>query len=446
MPEDDLGCNPTKDGFGLSKALLSTTQPPHQWVARNMTGNCRLPIVDCRLNTFMMIREEEALAKIMELVQPLPGRRVSLWQALDCFSAADLVAGVPLPNFDNSAMDGYAVLASSCRAGSHLHVVGEQPAGEDRQLRVSTGEAIRIFTGAPMPAGADAVIMQEDVTRDGDEFVTNVDVDPGEFVRRRGCDLSEGQKILARGARIRSTTLALLASQGLDDAQVGGEVRVSVISTGDELVAGSEPLQEGEIYETNSVLLGALLEKSGAKLVSRHHCGDNAPEIESALREASKEHVVILTGGVSVGLHDLVQSTLRGLGAEIDVWRVAIKPGKPFLFGRLGDCAVFGLPGNAASAFVTFLRFVRPALLKMMGAAEPELALAKIPAQLGVDLRNDGDRTHYFRGRLEEGKFKTIGRQESHALFGLSQANAILRLPPGDKLDRGTWVNVEIWD
>ena len=160
----------------------------------------------------------------------------------------------------------------------------------------------------------------------------------------------------------------------------------------------------------------------------------------------AKQHVVIITGGVSVGVHDLVQSALRALGAKIDIWRVAIKPGKPFLFGRIGDCAVFGLPGNAVSAFVTFLRFVRPAILKMMGAAESELALPKIPAQLDVDLTNDGDRTHYFRGRLEEGKFKPVGRQESHALFGLSQANAILRLAPGDKLDRGTVVEVEIWD
>ncbi|MEY2531792.1 MAG: molybdopterin molybdotransferase [Verrucomicrobiota bacterium] len=393
-----------------------------------------------------MISEEEALAKILDLVQPLPGRCVSLSQALDCFSAADLVARVPLPNFDNSAMDGYAVVASSCRAGSHLRVVGEQPAGKDRQLRVSAGEAVRIFTGAPMPAGADAVIMQEDVTRDGDQILSNVDVDPGEFVRRRGCDLSEGQKILARGERIRSTTLALLASQGLDDAQVGGEVRVSIISTGDELVTGSQPLHAGEIYETNSMLLAALLKKSGAKSVSLHHCGDNAPEIESALREASKQHVVIITGGVSVGEHDLVQSALRSIGGKIDIWRVAIKPGKPFLYGRARECAVFGLPGNAVSAFVTFLRFVRPAILKMMGAAESELALPKIPAQLDVDLKNDGDRTHYFRGRLEEGKFKTMGRQESHALFGLSQANALLRVPPGAKIERGTSVKVEIWD
>jgi molybdopterin molybdotransferase len=156
--------------------------------------------------------------------------------------------------------------------------------------------------------------------------------------------------------------------------------------------------------------------------------------------------VLVVTGGVSVGEHDLVQSALRDLGAKIDIWRVAIKPGKPFLFGRIGDCAVFGLPGNAVSAFVTFLRFVRPAILTMMGASDSELALPKISARLDVDLTNDGDRTHYFRGRIEDGKFKPVGRQESHALFGLSQSNALLQIRPGEKFNRGTLIDVEILD
>jgi molybdopterin molybdotransferase len=393
-----------------------------------------------------MITEDEALLKILESVRALPPRRLALSIALDCFAARDLVAQMPLPNFDNSAMDGYAVVANASGKGTRLRVIGEQPAGEDRHLRVSAGEAVRIFTGAPIPAGADAVIMQEDVTRDGDQIVANADVDPGEFIRCRGCDLSEGQKILANGERIRAVTLALLASQGIVDLEVGGEVRASIVSTGDELVAAGQPLQPGQIYDSNSTLIGAILQRCNAKLVSVHNCNDALPEIESALRDACRQHVAIITGGVSVGEHDLVQSALRNLGAKIDLWRVAIKPGKPFLFGRVGDCAVFGLPGNAVSAFVTFLRFVRPAILKMMGAAESELALPKIPAQLDVDLTNDGDRTHYFRGRVEDGKFKPMGRQESHALFGLNQSNAILRVRPGEKLERGMLVTIETWD
>lgn len=393
-----------------------------------------------------MISENEARTKIMESIRLLPSRRVAISKALDCFAAKDLVARIALPNFDNSAMDGYAVVANGCRKGNRLRVIGEQPAGEDRHLGVAAGEAVRIFTGAPIPGGADAIIMQEDVTRHDDEIVANVDVDSGEFIRRRGCDLAEGQQILAKGERVRSVTLALLVSQGVVDLEVGGEVRASIISTGDELVAAGKPLRPGQIYDSNSMLLELLVQRCGAVAESVQHCADDREALTKAIQSASKGHVLIITGGVSVGEHDLVQSTLRDLGARIDIWRVAIKPGKPFLFGRIGDCAVFGLPGNAVSAFVTFLRFVRPAILMMMGAAESQLPLPKVYAWLDVDLTNDGDRTHYFRGRLDDGKFKPVGRQESHALFGLSQSNAILQVRPGETFDRGALVNVEIWD
>lgn len=393
-----------------------------------------------------MISEEEAREKVLGKIRPLPARSLALVRALDSFAAKDYLAALPLPNFDNSAMDGYAVVASACRKGNRLRVTGEQPAGEDRQLRISAGEAVRIFTGAPMPAGADAVIMQEDVTRDGNEMVANDDVDPGQFVRRRGCDLSEGQKILSKGECLRATTLALLAAQGFAEVEVGGEVRASLISTGDELVPAGKPLRTGQIYDSNSTLLQGLLDRCGASVESIQHCADKPDSLTAALQAAVKTPIVIITGGVSVGEHDLVQSALRSVGGKSDIWRVAIKPGKPFLFGKIGNCAVFGLPGNAVSAFVTFLRFVRPAVLQLMGAAESELSLPRIPARLDVDLTNDGDRTHYFRGRLEDGKFKPVGRQESHALFGLSQSNGLLRLQPGEKLERGSLVNVEIWD
>src|SRR5438477_836237 len=177
-----------------------------------------------------MISEAEARAKILEAVRTLPPRKMSILQALDHFAAEDHFARLPLPNFDNSAMDGYAVVASSCRKGERLLVTGEQPAGPDRQLRISPGEAVRIFTGAPMPAGADAVVMQEDVTRDRDEIAINTDVEAGEFIRRRGCDLAEGQRIVAKGERIRAATLGLLASQGIAEVAVGDEARAAIVS------------------------------------------------------------------------------------------------------------------------------------------------------------------------------------------------------------------------
>jgi molybdopterin molybdotransferase len=391
-----------------------------------------------------MISEQEARSKILKTIQPLPARRTSLLSGLGCFAAEDYFARLPLPNFDNSAMDGYAVVASSSRTGERLRVIGEQPAGLDRQIRISRGEAVRIFTGAPTPAGADAVVMQENVTRDRDEIVLNVDVEPGEFIRKRGCDLSESQKILSAGERIRAATLALLASQGFSELAVGAEVEATIISTGDELVKPGQTLKQGQVYESNSALLQALLKRCGAILKSAEHSRDDRESLIETIERGLKNHVLIITGGVSVGEHDLVQSTLRSLGARIDIWRVAIKPGKPFLFGRAGDCAVFGLPGNPVSAFVTFLQFVRPAILKMMGAAD--LDLPGVPAKVSVDLMNDSDRPHYVRGKLEGGKFTPVGRQESHALFGLSQSNALLRVAVGESFKAGEIVDVQLWD
>ena len=391
-----------------------------------------------------MIAEEEARKKVLEKIQVRASRRVSLSHALNCFAAEDYFSSLPLPNFDNSAMDGYAVVAGTCGAGKRLRVIGEQPAGLDRQLRVSPGEAIRIFTGAPMPAGADAVVMQEDVTRDGSEIVINADVDPGDFVRKRGCDLTEGQKIVAKGELIRPATIALLASQGFAGVTVGGEVDAAIISTGDELAELGTELQPGQIYESNSVLLQALLQRCGAAVKSVQHCKDDADSLRKTLEHAIKHSVLVINGGVSVGEHDLVQSTLRSLGAKIDIWRVAIKPGKPFVFGRIRECAVFGLPGNPVSAFVTFLQFVRPAIFKMMGATK--LDLSKVPAKLLVDLSNDGDRPHYVRGKCENGNFSPVGRQESHALFGLSQSNALFRLAVGEARARGDIVDIQIFD
>jgi molybdopterin molybdotransferase len=423
-----------------------------------------------------MISEEEARRRILEKITPLPERTFPLAVALDCFAVRDYFARLPLPAFDNSAMDGYAVVASSCNKGGRLRVIAEQPAGPDRKLRVSSGEAVRIFTGAPLPQRADAIVMQEDVTRDGTDIIVNVDVEAGDFVRRCGCDLAEGQMILTKGERIRAATIALLASQGFADVIVGGKPTAAVISTGDELVKPGQELQAGQIYDSNSALLRALLQRCGVSATAVEHCRDDRESLGDAIKRGMKNHILIISGGVSVGKHDLVKESLRELGAKLEIWRVAVKPGKPFLFGWfeseivdsagetpagptgsprrirpmadtmpvLHKCFVFGLPGNPVSAFVTFLQFVRPAVLRMMGATN--LDLPQVPAKLAVGLTNDGDRPHYIRGKLEHGKFTPVGRQESHALFGLSQANALLRLAVGESWKAGQVVEVSMWD
>lgn len=390
-----------------------------------------------------MISEQEALSAILKGTTRLPTRSVPLDDALPCYSAVDLYARLPLPVFDNSAMDGYAVIAGECSLGCRLRVVGEQPAGRDRRLQVRSGEAVRIYTGAPLPSGADAVVMQEDTQPDGEEIAVKTTVGAGEFVRRRGSDLAEGQKILGRGEKLTPQLLALLAAEGFSEVSVGGTPRVAIVSTGDELAAPGAALQPGQIYESNSTLLAALLRSFGFREIVIERCSDEAAATEAALARGAQSDVLIISGGVSVGPLDLVKPALAAIGGGIDVWRVSVKPGKPFLFGRVGRCVVFGLPGNPVSAFVTFLLFVRPALLKMAGATD--LSLSRNPARLRENLANNGQRPHYVRGRVREGRFEPVGLQESHALYSLSRANALVCVAPGETLSADSLVEALTW-
>ena len=405
----------------------------------------KLRIIDCALNGLRVISEEEALERILSAVSPLPPTEVLLTDALDCFAAADSFATMSLPPFDNSAMDGYAVVAESARKDIRLKIVGEQPAGVSRDLSMSAGEAIRIFTGAPMPNGADTVVMQEETQREGNfVLVRTKQISEGDFVREAGADLALGQQIIKRGDRLRPTTLALLASQGIRCVTVGKRAQVAIVTTGDELVAPGKELQAGQIFESNGVMLAALVAKADAELSMRRHCGDNFDALCEVLREATQYDAAVVSGGVSVGERDLVRDALREVGAEIDLWRVALKPGKPFLFGKRDQCRIFGLPGNPVSTFVTFLLFVRPVLLRMMGATEIGLPRARV--RLGHEIFGDETRPHYFRGELKDGQFNVVGRQESDALFGLTRANALIRVKAQEKLVAGGEIEVLLLD
>jgi molybdopterin molybdotransferase len=395
-----------------------------------------------------MISEEEARSKIFEAVPRLPMTSVSLADALDCFAAEEARASVPIPAFDNSAMDGYAVIATSATKGARLRIVGEQPAGVSRDLKIAAGEAVRIFTGAPMPTGADAVVMQEETERDGDFVVIRAEkIALGEFVRKAGADLAAGQLIIQRGQRLTAAGLALIAAQGVASVKVHQRARVAVVTTGDEIRPAGAKLRPGEIFESNAVMLTALAKHTGCELRLQAHCRDNFDELCSTLRQAVETDTIVINGGVSVGERDLVRAALKEIGATIDLWRVAVKPGKPFLFGKHESCAIFGLPGNPVSSFVTFYVFVRPALLRMMGANDAALAPLRGFAKMGCDVSNsDGIRPHYLRGRLADGTFTSVGRQESHALFGLARANVLLRLDAGQRVAAGEWHEVLLLD
>ena len=383
----------------------------------------------------MLLTEQETLRRILDATETLASEEVPIAEAGDRVLANTLFARIALPAFTNSAMDGYAVIAREVGPGTRLAVVGEQSAGADQQLQVKSGTTVRIFTGAPLPEGADAVLMQEEAERSGDEIIVRTELQPAENVRLRGGDLCEGQKIGEPGMRLNAQRLALVASQGLSRVTAYRRPRVSVVVTGSELRKPAASLGPGEIYETNGIMLSELVRGSGGLPVHFDPVPDEEEAHIRTLSEALQSDVAIVAGGVSVGEKDLVKPVLRKLGAEIALWRVAIRPGKPFLFGRLGRKLIFGLPGNPVSAYVTFVVFVRPALLCLQGASGESSVRTKVIA--AHPLRNPGERPHYLRGKLRGDSFALVGPQESHALFALSQADALVRLEPNQEVTEG---------
>lgn len=387
-----------------------------------------------------MISEFEALERLFETLTPLPGEQLPLADARGFYASEDVFAPADLPRFDHSAMDGYALRAAD--AGATLPVVGEQPAGPDRGLSLTPGAAVRIFTGAPLPAGAEGVVMQEDVDRSGDVITLRTAVKEGDFIRRQGGDVCTGQLVLRAGEPLTAARIGLLATLGFAAIKVHRRPGIALIGSGDELRSPGTPLAPGEIYESNTQLLAALLADQGFPTFSRVTTADDPDRIAASFKKAATGDVVVFTGGVSVGDHDHVPRLLLQHGVAIDFWRVAVKPGKPFLFGTSGSLAVFGLPGNPVSTFVTAVLFLLPALRHLAGASAQFARPRSLPAHAGRDLENPGDRPHYLRGQLDDGIFSPASLQESHGIAALAASNALARLAPHTRLAAGDPIRV----
>ena len=389
-----------------------------------------------------MLEESEARERILAGIEEGPVIWLPVGLARNRVAAQEIRGIADFPEFDNSSMDGYAVRASETQEGGVLRVSPEeQPAGPDRDLELTSGQAIRIFTGAPIPRGADAVIMQEDVERKGNQITIRESVVVGENIRRRGGDVCSGQKIINQGDALTPARLALLASQGIDEVPVHMNPMIHVVTTGDELVQAGEHRVPGQIYDSNGILLKSAIEDLGG-IAEQVHLRDNRELMQQALAILCEvSDFVVIAGGVSVGERDFVKEVLNTIGVETSFWRVRVKPGKPFLYGRHPNgCSVFGLPGNPVSAFVTFQIFVAPALRKWLGFLSRHGSpgtIIKYMGKAGVELANHGDRPHYLRAIVDHGAVYLSGTQQSHAVFGLSKANCLIRLEAGEVVAEG---------
>jgi molybdopterin molybdotransferase len=363
--------------------------------------------------------------------------------------AADQVATVDVPPWDNSAMDGYALNTADIKYNPSLAISQIIPAGKYPEP-LQAGTAARIFTGAPVPQGANAVEMQENTTRDGDHVTFLQTVKPGANIRERGEDIAKGAVIAKAGTILQAQHLGLLASVGIATVPVHKPLRVVVLSTGDELAdpCDNKPgntLKEGQIYNSNRYLLLGLLQQLGCEAIDGGMIEDDAQVTRQRLLELSTQgDVMISSGGVSAGDEDHVKKALEAIG-KLNLWKIAVKPGKPLAFGHINNAAFFGLPGNPVSAFVTFLLFVKPYLLKAQGATqlEPQLieAIADFdwpPVRPGKE-RKPIAREEYLRARLHtDGKTVTIfPNQSSGALSSITWANGLAIAPVGGVISRG---------
>jgi molybdopterin molybdotransferase len=406
------------------------------------------------LDTFPMLELEKALEIILASVPAPKSEIIPLADAYRRVALEKISASTDLPPFDNSAVDGYAVRAADVASATSqkpvpLQLSGKIAAGENFRGELSTGQCIRIFTGSTLPPGADAVVMQEDTQAIRSNQVLFLDsAKPWENIRFRGEDVKRGATVIGPGQILGAAQIALLAATGTARVAVASRPTVALLATGSELkeAAGETELAPGQIYESNRAALAPLIAAVGGVPKIFPIVPDNAEATLGALSRALAEcDLVVTCGGVSVGEMDFVKSAFEELGGQLQFWKVAIKPGRPFVFGHRGEKLLFGLPGNPVSAFVTFLLLARPALLRWQGAEKTSLPVSR--GILAEPLSNLDHRRHFIRVSLDgEGFVRSAGTQASHVLSSLAVADGLLDVPPKTIWPDGTIVQVLRWE
>jgi len=390
-----------------------------------------------------LLSVEQAIEKVLSQANAVEQTEtVTLLEALNRVLADDLKSAIDVPGYDNSAMDGYAVHSDDCqKSGAVLPVTQRIPAGYVGS-QLEKGTAARIFTGAPVPAGADAVVMQERCEASDDSVTINTIVKAGSNVRRAGEDIARDSVVLASGRRLRAQDLGLIASVGLAEFKVKRKLKVATFFTGDELVTPGQPLASGQIYNSNRYTLCSLLQTMDCEVIDLGIVPDTLDATVAVLKQAATNaDLVITSGGVSVGEEDYVRIALDKLG-ELTMWRIAMKPGKPLAFGKVDSALFMGLPGNPVSVFVTFLIFARPLIRKMQGANDS--SNKRVSAIADFDWPA-AQRQEYLRARLVEKNNQTVAQlfpnQGSGVLSSASWADGLVEAKIGQQIARGDVVS-----
>jgi len=375
----------------------------------------------------------EARQRILADLPLMPSEQVSLPEAHGRVLAVDVASRVTQPPLAVSAMDGYAVRAADVASvPANLDVIGSVPAGGLFEGEVGAGQAVRIFTGAPLPAGADAIVIQEDTERDGDTVTVTEGVRPGRYVRRAGLDFAEGDVLLTAGTVLSARDIGLAAAMNHPWLQVRRRPRVALLATGDEIHLPGEKIGPTGIVSSNTFALEGLIRAAGGEPVTLGIAVDDRDQIRALAENALGTDMLVTTGGASVGEHDLVQDALADLGLELDFWQIAMRPGKPLMSGRLGATPMLGFPGNPVSSMVCGILFLMPALAQMLGTGETEPV--RDTAVLGIDLEENDRREDYLRATLAHEGGKLVAtpfeKQDSSMFSRLAAADCLLIRPP----------------